>query len=86
MAEQQDNHWHLDKKVPIALIVAILAQTGSFIWWGATISQRVSNLEAASDSRALLSERITRQEALMEGLQRGVLRIEDKVDRLLDDR
>lgn len=33
--------WHLDKRVPIALILAIVLQTGGFIWWAAGLSHRV---------------------------------------------
>lgn len=37
--------WHLDKRVPIALIVAILVQCGTGIWWGATMAARVDSNE-----------------------------------------
>ena len=44
MAEES---WHLDKKVPISLIVLILVQTSAFIWWAATMDTRVTQLEAS---------------------------------------
>ena len=43
MAENGD--WHLDKKVPLALMVAIVAQTVGAVWWAASLSQRVNDLE-----------------------------------------
>lgn len=40
-----DNSWVLDRRVPIALILAILGQTGLGVWWAATISERVGTGE-----------------------------------------
>lgn len=34
--------WHLDKKVPLALICTIAVQTGVFIWW---LSEQSARLE-----------------------------------------
>jgi Tfp pilus assembly protein PilO len=41
-----ENHWHLDKRVPVAIIVAIFLQTAGAIWWAATIEGRVTANEA----------------------------------------
>jgi len=32
--------WHLDKKVPLALIVAIVGQTLAAVWWAAGMAAR----------------------------------------------
>ena len=37
----QTEQWHLDKRVPIALIFAIALQTGGALWWAASIQTRV---------------------------------------------
>jgi len=41
--------WHLDKRVPVALIFAIFAQTAGAIWWAANINSRVENNTALID-------------------------------------
>ncbi len=41
----QVSQWHLDKRVPIALIIALFAQSGTIIWWAATTDARVDNIE-----------------------------------------
>ena len=41
MSEADDRQWHLDKKVPLALIVTIIAQT-IIAAWAASINQYVS--------------------------------------------
>lgn len=35
--------WHLDKKVTLAIIVALLLNAGSSVWWAARLDQSVSN-------------------------------------------
>jgi uncharacterized coiled-coil protein SlyX len=44
-AEEPPNSWHLDKRIPIALILAVLAQTSAGVWWAATIEHRVQTAE-----------------------------------------
>ena len=48
MAEQPENSgWHLDKRVPIALIFALILQTGGAVWW---ISGIVHRLDASIET------------------------------------
>lgn len=69
-----ERHWHLDKRVPVALIVAIMVQTGTAVWWAAgqdaTVanhSERLAKLEAqedkVSDRMRSIEERLVRLEA-----------------------
>jgi len=37
-----DNQWHLDKRVPVTLIVVLLVQLGAWIWSMALIRQQVN--------------------------------------------
>ena len=43
--ESEISYWHLDKRVPIALIFAIVMQTGAAFWWASSISSRVEQIE-----------------------------------------
>ena len=48
--------WHLDKRVPIALIVAIALQTGAGFFWAGAINHRVASIETRqnlADARML---------------------------------
>lgn len=47
--------WHLDKRVPLALVGTILFQTFALGMWAATISGRVAALEQANEARAALA-------------------------------
>jgi hypothetical protein len=72
---EADARWHLDKRVPIALLLAILAQTGGGFWWAATTSERINNLEKRADIFAPQADRLTRVEVKLEVLQEGVTEI-----------
>lgn len=37
--------WHLDKRLPIALIVTLFVQSAAIIWWAATTSARLDQVE-----------------------------------------
>ena len=41
-----EGSWHLDRKVPIAMILTIVMQTGAFVWFAARLDQRVEDLAA----------------------------------------
>ena len=43
----QENEWHLDKKVPLSLIFAMLVQAAMVIWAIADIKKDVEVLKAA---------------------------------------
>lgn len=66
-----DTSWHLDKRIPIALIVLILLQSGTAVWFASAISSRVDQLERAQVASAPQTERL--------------IRVETKVDAMHDD-
>jgi len=38
---QDPMQWHLDKRVPLGIIIVILAQTIALVWWAATLTGQV---------------------------------------------
>lgn len=46
--------WHLDKRVPIALIITLIMQTAGMVWWAAGLSHRVD--QHARDIAALTTD------------------------------
>jgi len=69
---EQDRNWHLDKRVPIALIVTISLQTAAVIWWASSLSARVDHLERQMADASPRAERLVRVETKLEGLQTGI--------------
>ena len=66
--------WHLDKKVPISIIGALVVQTLIFVYvgtaWKVDIEGRVGALERSDNSQATHESRII-------VLEQGMLRIRD---------
>lgn len=78
---QQDREWHLDKKVPLALILTIILQTGAMLWWAASLSERVNNLERTQTATAPQADRLTRVEVKIESIVDGVSEIKRLIRR-----
>lgn len=76
---QYEREWHLDKKVPIAMILTIILQTGTFVWFAARLDHRVEALEKsearATSSAPVHADRLTRVEVKLEGVQEGITEI-----------
>lgn len=75
----EDNKWHLDKKVPIALILAIVGQTAMGVWWASNISTRVDNLEKANGASVILTEKVIRLEEQVKNTNRLLSEIKDEL-------
>lgn len=84
LGEPVTSGWHLDKRVPIALVLAIMVQSAGMVWWGATLSARVATLEEKSVAGSGQPERLVKVETQVEGLTKTMDRIERKLDRALD--
>lgn len=60
--DPQTASWHLDKRLPVALITALLVQAFSSLWWAASFSARTeTRLDSAERRMALYDELVTRQ-------------------------
>lgn len=69
-------HWHLDKKVPLALILAILGQTLMGVWWAAGMAARVEQHEREIRSLA-------QADAHMQGEARRIAEVLSRLDERL---
>lgn len=70
-----DRKWHLDKKVPLALITAIAVQSFAAVWWASGIDSRVNAVERRQDAAAPHIERIIRLETRMEAIAEHLIEI-----------
>ena len=68
-------HWVLDKKVPIALILTLVVQTMTIVWWAATANARLDQLERATALFGPHVERIIRVEEKVGVVQQGITEI-----------
>lgn len=79
----QDRAWHIDKRVPVALILMILMQTFGAAWWASSTDTRVSTLERRMDATTLTmapqADRLTRVEVKLETVQSGINEIKQLI-------
>lgn len=52
------SEWHLDKKFSIIIIISMLTQAGSVVWYGSKADSRIATLELRPD----LTERMIKVE------------------------
>lgn len=87
----QDNQWHLDKRVPVTLIVALLVHAGATVWWGSAINARVGHIESyiedakRASAAAMVEERdrsnrLVRLETHMQNIWKELQGISRKLD------
>lgn len=69
-------NFHIDKRVPVALIVTMLVQTAGVVWWAATL--QAAQAQALIDGRRIES-RVERIETQRDDMQVRVIRIEEKL-------
>jgi hypothetical protein len=74
--------WHLDRRVPIALIVALAVQTSGIVWWAASLSGRVDQ-HARDIARTGGEVAVLRDAAQTQAVQMG--RIEEQISGLRTD-
>ena len=81
--------WHLDRRVTVALIGALLLQGGSAIWWASSMNQRMSSLESTVLQLArssLVDVKIEALGAQIAECKRFHNRLEAKLDKVLFER
>lgn len=64
--------WHLQQRVTIGLIVALLAQAGGIVWWASQMESRVNDHD----------RRITTNEGLLQHINGGNEKVIDRLARL----
>ena len=75
----QEEPWHFDKRIPLALIGTILVQTGAAFWWASSINERVAALESWRHDTKGLSAEIAVVQSQMLDVRAIVGRIEAKL-------
>lgn len=74
--DRRSEPWHMDKRVPISLILALLIQTGSFIWWAAGVSFELRDHERRIMSVETFNTQVT---VSLGGIGDRMARVEEKL-------
>ena len=78
-APEPEGGWKIDRKIPVALLFALVLQSAAVVWWAARLDSRVEALEAQRTESVLLLDRVTRIEEKMLGLKEAIGRVEGKL-------
>ena len=75
--------WHLDKKVPLSIIIALMLQTAALVMWGAKLDMRVGAVESkAADQQVVIEAMRGSQTSLKVSLTRIEERQENSLETL----
>lgn len=69
--------WHLSKTVTIGVILSLLLNSASVIWWGSGLNTDVSNLKQAN-----LEERVIKLEVLQSENAKVMQKLNDTLDKV----
>jgi hypothetical protein len=86
MSEAEDRQWHLDKKVPLALIMTIVGQTVVAAWGASNLWTRVGELERQMQIAAPQFERIIRVETKVDAITGSLSEIKALINRRSEPR
>lgn len=81
-AKKESGAWHLDRKVPLALMLTLAVQTFGAIWWAAQMDNRVNTLEQIAVKNAGVETRLARIEESQDWIKNLMERIEQKLERV----
>lgn len=92
MGDPIDQSWHLDRRVPIALIFSLVAQTAAAVWWASTITgemkqtvERVTRLERNEEAdrkdQTALEKSVSQIQPQIAELLRSMQRVESWLQR-----
>ena len=77
-----DEAWHLDKKVPLGLILGLALNAFSLIWFASKLDSRVTTLELRD---AVTTSELAKMKENADGAKDRLIRLEDKLENILEE-
>lgn len=79
--KDEERAWHLDRRVPIAVIVTLLLQSAAALVWAGSANERLSTLETRAARIDEMVERTARLEERAKAASAALERIEARLGR-----
>ncbi|WP_421863779.1 hypothetical protein [Parvibaculum sp.] len=73
------DRWAIDRRVPLAVILAILMQSAAALLWAGAANERLAGLEARTERIGELVERTARLEEQAKAANAALGRIEERL-------
>jgi hypothetical protein len=77
--ELMSQDWHLDRRVPLALVLALVMQAVSALLWAGAASERIAALETQAATNQVLLERTARLEVETAYIRASLDRLERRL-------
>jgi len=77
-----DKHWKLDRRIPVAVVIALFMQMMGAIVWATSIDARVNQIEQNTMGGAFASEKFARIEERLEHLKEDIVIIRRQLENL----
>ena len=71
------------RQVPLALVLALVLQTGGALFWAGAAAERITELERETRVNSGAIERVVRLESQVASMHEQLVRIESKLDRIV---
>lgn len=78
------SEWHLDKRVPIALILTIILQTTIAGVWIGSIQSRITTLEKWQEKNDKVDARLASLEQGQKMIDQNIDSVSNKIDSIID--
>jgi|TARA_R110000868_G_scaffold64782_2_gene194473 hypothetical protein len=84
--DDEDSNWHLDKRIPIVTLIAILGQAVALGWMASSMDGRIAQLEAYTEELRVsrIRERMAVEEAATVVTSQRFVQLDNQLDRLED--
>ena len=78
------NHWKIDKRIPIALLITLFFQIFSAIVWATQLNARVNNLEQHDVEAVGFSEKLARIDERLQAMKQDTQSIKNDVAKVIN--
>lgn len=80
-----DNHWRLDRRVPLAVILAMILQAVAALVWATKLDARVAVLEETRVENRMVSAQVARVEERIEALRGEIAGLRERIEERLPE-
>jgi Tfp pilus assembly protein PilO len=84
MTRQESNHWKVDKRIPIALIITLGMQMIGAVIWATELDARVGVIERQRYDGAQLKEQFARLDERLDSVRQELDRMNHRLDKITE--
>ena len=77
-----DSHWKFDRRIPIAVMIALLMQAAGALIWATELDARVEHIERQSSGSSSNDEKFGRIEERLDSIKENIDAMKRQIDHL----